>query len=77
MKLTQTQIDFFDVFGYLVIPKLFSPTEMDQIIDGFEWSILNHGRGEKHDGSNRTMFGGPIEHRPDKSAILDLSHIHI
>jgi len=71
MKLIQTQIDFFDVFGYLVIPKLFSPAEMNQIIDGFEWSILNHGSGEKHDGSNRTMFGGPIEHRSDMSAILD------
>ena len=71
MELTQTQLNFFDAFGYLVIPKLFSSKEVDQIISGFEWSIQKHGSGEEHDGSNRTMFGGPIEHRSDMCAILD------
>ena len=39
MELTQEQLDFFDTFGYLMIPQLFSLEETDKIIDGIEWSI--------------------------------------
>ena len=71
MKLTQEQLGFFDTFGYLMIPQLFSQDETDKIIQGFEWSIQNGGRGKNHDGSTRTMFLGPIEHHPDMCRLLD------
>ena len=71
MQLTQEQLDFFDTFGYLMIPQLFSTDETDKIIDVFEWSIQNRGGGENHDGSSRTMFLGPIERHPEMCRLLD------
>ncbi|SVD85845.1 uncharacterized protein METZ01_LOCUS438699, partial [marine metagenome] len=71
MELSKEQLNFFDTFGYLLIRQLFSPAETEKIIEGFEWSIQNCGGGKNHDGSSRTMFGGPIEHHPEMCAILD------
>lgn len=71
MQLSEVQKNFFNMFGYLGIPKLFSAAEIARITDGFEWSIQNRGGGKNHDGSARTMFGGPIEHTPEMCAILD------
>lgn len=71
MKLTDTQTNFFNTFGYLVVRQLFTPEEVDRISDGFEWSIQNRGGGDGHKGKKRTMFGGPIEHTPEMCAILD------
>ena len=71
MTLSQEQLNFFDTFGYLLIHQFFSPEETEKIIEGFEWSIQNCGGGKHHDGTSRTMFGGPIEHKPEMCAILD------
>ncbi len=71
MQLSQAQINHFNTFGYLAIRQLFSPTEIARITEGFEWSIQNRGGGTNHDGTKRTMFGGPIEHTPEMCAILD------
>ncbi|MBX3012237.1 MAG: phytanoyl-CoA dioxygenase family protein [Caldilineaceae bacterium] len=71
MQLTQAQVNFFNTFGYLCIRQLFSPSEVAAITKGFEWSIQQRGGGNIHDGSKRTMFGGPIEHTPEMCAILD------
>ena len=71
MKLTKRQISFFDTFGYLVVRQLLSGSEVEAIIDGFEWSIQNRGGGGDHDGTRRTMFGGPIEHTPAMCTLLD------
>ena len=71
MKLTQEQLDFFDTFGYLMIPQLFSQDETNKIIEVFEWSIQNRAGGKNHDGSTRTMFLGPIERHPDMCRLLD------
>ncbi|MYA99544.1 hypothetical protein F4X90_07690, partial [Candidatus Poribacteria bacterium] len=64
MKLTEHQVNFFNTFGYLAIPGMFSPSEMEWIIEEFELTIQEFGGGKNHDGTSRTMFGGPIEHRP-------------
>ena len=64
MKLTQQQLNFFHTFGYLACRAVFSPSEIAWITDEFEHSIQEVGGGKNHDGSSRTMFGGPIEHRP-------------
>ena len=71
MTLSQEQLNFFDTFGYLLVRQLFSPEETEKIIEGFEWSIQNCGGGKNHDGTSRTMFGGPIDHMPEMCAILD------
>tara|TARA_B100000470_G_scaffold170949_1_gene135362 strand:+ start:20 stop:382 length:363 start_codon:yes stop_codon:yes gene_type:complete len=68
---SQEQLNFFDTFGYLLIRQLFSPDEMGDIIEGFEWSIQNCGGGQNHNGTSRTMFLKPIEHAPEMCAILD------
>ncbi len=47
MQLSEEQKNFFQTFGYLAIPQLFSAAESELIIDGFEWSIQNRGGGEE------------------------------
>ena len=59
MKLTEQQVNFFNTFGYLAFPSLFSPDEVAWITEEFDFSIQNFGAGKAHDGSKRTMFGGP------------------
>jgi hypothetical protein len=70
MKLTPAQIAFFQTFGYLAMPGLLAD-DIDWITEEFEWAIQNEGGGVKHDGSKRTMFGGPIERRSRACTILD------
>lgn len=71
MTLTPQQRQFFHTFGYLVCPRLFDVDEIATITEEFEQSIHTVGAGADHDGSKRTMFGGPIEHRPALCALLD------
>ena len=56
MKLTDQQLNFFQNFGYLMIPQLFSPEEMAWIIEEYENVLQNHAGGNAHDGSRRTMI---------------------
>ena len=71
MELTDKQHAFFDTFGYLIVRGLLTPAEVSQVIEAFEWSIQNCGGGKEHNGSSRTMFGGPIEHAPELCALMD------
>ncbi|MBM3265471.1 MAG: phytanoyl-CoA dioxygenase family protein [candidate division Zixibacteria bacterium] len=71
MKLTDRQVNFFKTFGYLHFPGLLGPDEAAWIIEEFEATIQDVGGGKNHDGTKRTMFGGPIEHRPRLSGLLD------
>ncbi len=71
MKLTEPQVAFFETFGYLVVRGLLTHEETGRVIEAFEWSIQNWGGGAEHDGSKRTMFGGPIEHTPELCALMD------
>ena len=71
MELSPAQIRFFKSFGYLYFPQLFAPDEIAWITEEFERSIQAHGNGAQHDGSKRTMFGGPIEHRERLCTLVD------
>jgi len=75
MMLTQPQLRFFHTFGYLSCQQLFDADETATITDEFEQTIQSVGGGNAHDGSRRTMFGGPIEHRPALCALLDDARI--
>ena len=71
MQLTDQQIGHFRTFGYLAFPALFSSEEIASITEEFETAIQTVGGGDKHDGSARTMFGGPIERTEKLCALLD------
>lgn len=71
MQLTEQQIRHFTTFGYLGFPQLFAPDEVAWIIDEFETAIQRVGGGDTHDGSARTMFGGPIERTEKLCTLLD------
>ena len=71
MKLSQQQLAFFNTFGFLHFPALFAPEEVAWIIEGFEYSIQTFGAGKEHDGTKRTMFGGPIERHPRMCTLVD------
>ena len=51
MQLSQQQRDFFETYGYLVLPGLLSE-ELEWIIEEFEAVFV--GRGVVHDGSKRS-----------------------
>jgi hypothetical protein len=71
MKLSEQQLNFFKIFGYLGFPQLFSKVEIEEIASRFEQTIDRFGGGTNHDGSRRTMMGAPIEHLPEMCALLD------
>ncbi len=71
MQLTNQQSRYFQTFGYLHFPGVFSPEEIDWISQEFEITIQTEGPGDRHTGARRTMFGGPIEHRPRLCSLLD------
>ena len=71
MRLNERQLRHFHTFGYLIVRKLLSPGEVEWVTEEFEWSIRNRGGGSEHDGSRRTMFGGPVEHTRKMCTLLD------
>ena len=71
MVLSDAQLNHFRTFGYLGFPRLFAPNEIAWIIEEFETAIQSVGGGDQHDGSRRTMFGGPIERTEKLCTILD------
>jgi len=68
MELSQQQRDFFETFGYLVLPGLLKE-ELSWIIDEFE--AVFTGRGVVHDGSKRTTVVPFIDQREKLSTLLD------
>ena len=75
MQLSDKQLSFFDTFGYLGFPKLFTSQEVSWIIEEFEMVIHTCGNGKNHDGSARTMIVPTIDHSSKLSTLLDDSRI--
>ena len=71
MNLSQEQHNFFDTFGYLAFPKLFSGDEIGWIAEEFEKVLDNHGSGRAHDGSSRTMIVPTIDHSERLCTLLE------
>ncbi|HZP83766.1 MAG TPA: phytanoyl-CoA dioxygenase family protein [Chthonomonadaceae bacterium] len=71
MELTAQQVRFFQTFGYLAFPGLFSAEEIAWITEEFEYAIQTFGGGQAHDGTRRTMMGAPIERTPKLCTLLD------
>jgi len=53
MELTSQQVSFFKTFGYVVLPKLFTQSEVSDITVDFEKVLDNDRRGEKFRGDKR------------------------
>ena len=71
MLVTSAQRRFFEAFGYMYFPALFNPNEIAWIIEEFEYTMQEHGNGKAHDGSERTVVVGPLEHRAKLCTLLD------
>jgi hypothetical protein len=67
-KLTTQQVDFFETFGYLVLPGLLSE-DIDWITQEFEAVFTD--RGLVHDHTQRTCVVPFIDSRERLSALLD------
>jgi len=68
MELSQQQRDFFETFGFLVLPGLLNE-EVSWIIEEFEAVFAQ--RGVVHDGSKRSVVVPFIDQREKLSTLLD------
>ncbi len=53
MQLTQQQVAFFEVFGYLVLPGLFSDSEIVEMSEDFDKTALDDRGGADFDADRR------------------------
>lgn len=68
MELTQEQKEFFDTFGYLVLPGLLAD-DIQWITEEFEAVFTD--RGVQHDGTKRSTVVPFIDQRTKLSTLLD------
>lgn len=69
--LSKEQKIFFETFGYLAFPRLFSAEEIGWIADEFERVLDTFGTGDQHDGSQRTMIVPTIDYSERLCTLLD------
>ena len=69
--LSKEQKNFFETFGYLAFPRLFSAEEIGWIADEFERVLDTFGTGDQHDGSQRTMIVPTIDYSERLCTLLD------
>jgi len=80
--LTEEQINFFNLFGYLVLPKHFSPEEMTDITVEFERVFLESKKDiiqwkhQAHHGYTRNVLPQFIDRSDKLSALIDDPRIH-
>lgn len=78
MRLTEQQVRFFEVFGYLAFPGLLDDI-IEEIQSEFEalWAERGGGHnGSEHDGQRRSCVVPFIDQRPRLSALVDDPRIH-
>ena len=71
MYLTEQQLNFFHTFGFVHVPQLFNPDEVAWITEEFEHVLNTYGKGDGHDGSQRTMIVPTIDHSEKLCTLLD------
>lgn len=73
LVLTPQQLNFMDLFGYLVFPGLLSDC-IDRIIEEFEAVFATHGgghNGKPHDGTARSCILPFVDQRDYLAALID------
>src|SRR5690348_11484420 len=74
--LTAEQRSFYDTFGFLVFPRLFSPEETSEISRLFEEVIEEARRGKPFLGEKRQMVLGFVEQRPGLAKLVEDDRIY-
>jgi len=64
MQLTDEQVRFFEVFGFLVLRHAFDKAEMDTIIDGYSAVLADDRSGKDFEGDKRQEVDGFLEQCP-------------
>ena len=73
MKLTEQQVHFFDVFGFLYFPGLFA-NDIDHITKSFEQIWTDHNssnQGKVHDGILRSTIVPFIDQNEYLCSLID------
>jgi len=71
MQLTDEQVRFFEVFGFLVLRQAFDKAEMDTIIDGYSAVLADDRSGGDFEGEKRQEVLGFLEQRPDLFSLVE------
>ena len=77
-RLSNDQVEFFDIFGFLYFPGLLSD-RIDRIVEEFETIWLNNGGGHdgnEHDGTQRSAILPFLDRSEYLSSLLDDSRVH-
>ena len=77
-RLSNDQMEFFDIFGFLYFPGLLSD-RIDRIVEEFETIWLNNGGGHdgnEHDGTQRSAILPFLDRSEYLSSLLDDSRVH-
>ena len=77
-RLSDQQLAFFEIFGYLAFPGLLADRK-EEIIDAFEavWSAHGGGHhGKEHDGRMRSMIPAFADRSEYLSSLLDDPRVH-
>lgn len=74
--LTKEQVSFFDAFGFLVLPQLFSPDEMAVIDREFEQVMRSDRAGESFRGDKRHSVAACAEINPALRRLIDDDRIY-
>ncbi len=74
--LSDQQIAFFDTFGYLVLPGLFSPEEMEVIDREFEKVMAANRAGQEFRGEKRHAVTACAEINPSLRALIEDDRIY-
>ncbi len=78
LPLTQQQLDFFDTFGYLVLPDLIQDC-IEEVTADFQEVWQGHGGGhdgKPHDGATRSCLVPFIDQHERLSMLLDHPGVH-
>ncbi len=81
-QLSEEKVNFFHLFGYLVIPDVFSPEEMAGITEEYERIFVDHAkdiiewRHQAHYGYLRQVIPQFIDRSAKLSALIDDPRIH-
>jgi hypothetical protein len=70
MTLSAQQRAYFTRFGFLIVRRLFTPSEMLTITSGFERTLAQCGPRRQSEKFRNCVLG-PIQHLPEMNALLD------
>ena len=77
MELTSQQVSFFQTFGYVVLPRLFTQSEVSDITSDFEKVLDDDRRGEEFRGDKRQAVLAFVEKTETLRALVSDDRIFL